>query len=139
MRQGPVDRLGASHGRDAPAPHATMPELMENTSPAPQASYSAGQRVFGEADMIGEILGAANRIDQLLRLHLGRLYHVILAAGCVIELIHRLREGHTFLHPSGGGLLRLVFPVILYVVLVVNQASALYAHYQRRRQGPTPT
>lgn len=89
--------------------------------------------------MVGEILSAANRLDVLLRRYLGRLYHVILGAGCVIELIHRLHESHAFLHPSGGGLLRLGFSVVLYVVLVVNQASALYGYYQRRRQRDTPS
>lgn len=85
--------------------------------------------------MLFKILSAARRLDGVLRQHLGRLYHVLLAAGCVIELVHRLREGHSFLHPSAGGTLRLGFSVLLYVVLVVNQASALYGYVERRRRG----
>jgi hypothetical protein len=79
--------------------------------------------------MVIQVLDAANRLDGVLRQYMGRFYHVILAAGCVIELIHRLHERHSFLNASGGGL-----AVVLYVVLVVNQASALYEYFERRRQ-----
>ncbi|HZB92188.1 MAG TPA: hypothetical protein VE397_12135 [Stellaceae bacterium] len=82
--------------------------------------------------MLHRILERANRLDGLLRLRLGRLYFVILAAGCVIELIHRLRERHQFIH-TAGSMVGVGFAVVLYVVLVLNQASALYGYLERRR------
>jgi hypothetical protein len=83
--------------------------------------------------MAHQVLSAANRLDGFLQQYMGRFYHVILAAGCVIELIHRLHERHSFLN-AGGGVVPLGFAVLLYVVLVANQASALYGYVERRRQ-----
>jgi hypothetical protein len=80
-----------------------------------------------------QVLSAANRLDGVLQQYMGRFYHVILAAGCVIELIHRLNERHSFLN-AAGGVVPPALAVVLYAVLVVNQASALHEYFERRRQ-----
>jgi hypothetical protein len=79
------------------------------------------------------VLSAAHRLDGVLQQYMGRFYHVILAAGCVIELIHRLNERHSFLN-TAGAVVPQGLAVVLYVVLVINQASALHEYFERRRQ-----
>ncbi|HUC65847.1 MAG TPA: hypothetical protein VMA53_10490 [Stellaceae bacterium] len=98
--------------------------------------YFESRRQSDEAwwrKMVIQVLSAAHRLDGVLQQYMGRFYHVILAAGCVIELIHRVHERRSFLNASGS-----VVPqglaVVLYVVLVVNQASALHEYFERRRQ-----
>jgi hypothetical protein len=84
--------------------------------------------------MIGSILRAAARLDAWLRLKLGRPYGVMLTAGLVAEVVHRLiemSEHKVSAHRLAAPLLFLV----LNLALLVHQVGDLSERMGPREPG----
>jgi hypothetical protein len=82
--------------------------------------------------MLAGILRGAHELDDWLRSHLGRPYHVILGIGLIIEIVRHLHElGEAGKSPTG--ILGVALAVIFYSVLLVHQLGELQAHVAARK------
>jgi hypothetical protein len=83
--------------------------------------------------MVGEILHLVHRLDDWLRVKLGRPYHAALGVGLVLEIIARVRELHEA-PQNMTGILRLALVMLLYLLLLVHQVGELSDHAEQRRR-----
>jgi hypothetical protein len=79
--------------------------------------------------MIVEVLRGARWLDATLARTFGPWYHGILGIGLVTEIVRRLHEAGELNRPT---LLRTIFAVTLYSVLLLHQLSELSEYFDRR-------